>query len=423
MLLNFKVKNFRSIKNEITLDLQATSDESMKPEAVFECGNAALLKTAVIYGPNASGKSNILKAFAVFRKMVLESLYRSNMPGELPSEFFKLSVGMENEPSFFEMTFLLDKEVYTYGFEIDKKQVIVEWLAQKKGKKFLFERKKQIIKSNKNYFKEASAELKKQAAENVLFLSLLSSNSKPISRKIILLIQNINLILDAKRGATFDYAFNQFLKNPDTANKMKEFMLRADFGISDIIAEERMISPKQIQQIPDKFKELFFKEDSKITERSLKCLHKKFDKKGNEVTAEALDFFTEQSNGTQQIFALSAPIIDTLENGKVLFIDELDAGIHPILCQYLVAIFNSKTKNPNNAQLIFTTHDVALLDEEFLRRDEIYFVNKDKYGATELFSLAEISERKGVNYAKRYLEGRYGALPYIADFENLKLEK
>ena len=123
------------------------------------------------------------------------------------------------------------------------------------------------------------------------------------------------------------------------------------------------------------------------------------------------------------MFALSAPIIDTLEKGSVLFIDEIDASLHPILCQYLISIFNSKEKNPNNAQLIFTTHDISLLDENLLRRDQIYFTDKDKKGATDLFSLADISERKGVNFAKRYLEGRYNALPYVSDFEDLKFSK
>lgn len=205
--------------------------------------------------------------------------------------------------------------------------------------------------------------------------------------------------------------------------RMKEFILKADFGVIDIQASEKMILAKEAQNIPDKFKELLFKEDSKIAERNLKFLHKKYDKNGKETEKESLDFFGEESEGTQQMFTLSAPFIDTLENGKILFIDEIDASLHPLLSQYLISIFNSKEKNPNNAQLIFTTHDVSLLKEEFLRRDQIYFTDKNKFGATELFSLANISERKGVDFSKRYLEGRYSALPYISDFENLKFSK
>ncbi|MCK5061202.1 AAA family ATPase [Candidatus Parcubacteria bacterium] len=423
MLLNFKVKNYRSIKDEITLDLQATSDKTMKNDATFAHGNVSLLKSAVIYGPNASGKSNILKAFFVFRVMVLESLLRSNAPADLPNEFFKLSRETENKPSCFEMTFLLDEDIYNYGFEINKEKVSKEWLKQEKGKKILFSRKNQEIESNKNYFQEASVILKKQTAEKVLFLTLLAGNNTPLSKRIIDLVKNTNYISGTDRGNTLNYSFGQFLKNQDMAEKMKNFTIKADLGVVDIKASEKMILAKQAQSIPDKFKELLFKEDSKIAERSLKFYHKKFDKNGKNTGVESLDFFSEESEGTQTFFALSAPFIDTLEGGKALFIDEIDASLHPYLCRYIVSIFNSKEKNPNNAQLIFTTHDISLLSEEFLRRDQIYFTDKNKYNSTELFSLSDISERKGVDYAKRYMEGRYNALPYISDFENIKFSK
>jgi len=418
MLLNFKVKNFRSIKEEIVLDLQATSDEAMKSDAVFDCGNVSLLKCAAIYGPNASGKSNIFKAFAVFRMMILESLLRSNTQADLPNEFFKLSEDTENQPSRFEMTFLLDKDIFNYGFEINKKSITAEWLKQKKGNKTLFVRKNQEIKHNKTYFLEASLDLKKKTTERVLFLTLLASYDQPISKKIIQLLQKTSFTSGAERAKTLNYTIDLFLNNSSIAEKTKDFIVKADFGVADIKISKKIISVKEIQNIPDKFKELFFKEDSKIAEQSLIFFHKKYDKNGKEIASIPLNFFTEESDGTQQMFALAAPILDTLENGKILFIDEITTSLHPILCQYLVSIFNSKENNPKNAQFIFTTHDTSLMSEDFLRRDEIYFMDKNKAGATELFSLADISERKGANFAKRYLEGRYKALPYIADFEN-----
>lgn len=423
MMLNFKVKNFRSIKDEIILDMQASSDTTSKEQSVFEVGKTALLKSAAIYGPNASGKSNILKAFVIFRLMILESQIRSNVPTDLPNENFKLSSETENKPSFFEMEFLLNGEIFIYGFEIDKKKICTEWLRQVKGNKILFDRKEQDIEHNKNYFQEATTVLKKQTSEKVLFLTVLASNHGEISEKIIQLIQNTNYISGTQRGDTLNFSFGQFLNNPKMAEKMKEFILKADFGIDDIQASEKMILAKEARNIPDKFKELLFQENSKIAERSLKFLHKKYSSNGKEAEKESLDFFTEESEGTQTMFALSAPFIDTLDKGKILFIDEIDASLHPLLCQYLISIFNSKEKNPNNAQLIFTTHDTSLLKEELLRRDQIYFTDKNKKGATELFSLADISERKGVDFAKRYLEGRYNALPYISDFENIKFSK
>jgi len=423
MLLSFKVKNFRSIKDEVVLDLQATSDSTMAKQAVFERGNVSLLKTAGIYGPNASGKSNVLKAFFIFKTMILKSLAMSGNPLDLPSEYFKLSSETKDKPSLFEMTFLLDEKIFTYGFEIDRKKVCKEWLKEKKGKKTLFSRTGQTIEHNKNYFKEATAVLKKQTLERVLFLSLLHSHNGEMAKKIVQTIQNTGYISGTQRGETLDYAFGQFINNPKMAKKIKNFIVKADFGVIDIKANQKMILAKDVKDIPDKFKELLFKEDSKVAERELKFIHRKFNKENVEIKSQELNFLSEESEGTQQMFALSAPIIDTLENGKVLLIDEIDASLHPVLCQYLISIFNSKVKNKNNAQLIFTTHDLSLLSEDLLRRDQVYFTDKNKYGATSLFSLFDIAERKGVSFAKRYMEGRYNALPYISDFEDLKLSK
>lgn len=415
MLIKFKAKNFRSIKEEIVLDLQATSDKALQKDAVFEIGNIPLLKSIAIYGPNASGKSNVLKAFVTFRAMVLKSILHANMNIDLPNEYFKLNTETENKPSFFEIEFLINKEVFVYGFEIDKEKVCVEWLKQKKGKKILFNRKGQKIDSNKNYFKEATETLKKQTQERVLFLSLLSLNNGPISKKIVQFIQKTNYIPAAERGTTLDFSFGEFFNNPEIAEKMKELLFKINPNLSDIKASEKMMLAKDVRDIPDKFKELIFKKDSKIAQRSLKFLWRKYNKKGEEIGNEPLDYFREESEGNQQIFALSAPLLDTLEKGKILFIDEIDSSLHPVFCRYLISIFNSKKKNPNNAQLIFTTHDVSLLKEEVLRRDQVYFTDKNKQGATKLFSLADMRERKGVDFAKRYLEGRYDAVPYISD--------
>jgi len=236
-------------------------------------------------------------------------------------------------------------------------------------------------------------------------------------------MQQTNFVFGTERGSTLNFSFSKFSGDLDVAAQMRELIRIADFGVVDIKANEKMVSVNQIQNMPDKFKELLFKDSSEVAERDLKFLHKKFNQKGKEIENEPLDFLTEESAGTQQWFALSAPILDTLNGGKILFIDELDASLHPILSQYLISLFNSKEKNPKNAQLIFTTHDVSLLQEKLLRRDQIYFTEKNNEGATQLFSLSDISERKGVDFAKRYLEGRYNALPYISDFEDLKFER
>lgn len=423
MFISFTAKNFRSIKGKIVLDLQSTNDTVMKESAVFESKNVSLLKSTAIYGPNASGKSNIMKAFVAFKDMVVNSFLLANTTKPLPNQFFELCPGTENKPSFFEFKFLIDNEIYIYGFEIDKQKICKEWLKQEKGKKTLFNRVEQTIETNKNYFKEGTAVLKKQTVERALFLSVLSNNNATLSRKIIQTIQNISYISGVNRGETMDDAFGMFLAGGPFAEKMKNFIAEADFGVIDIEANQKMVLAKDIQHIPDKFKELLFKEDSKIAQRSLKFLHKKYDKDRHEVGTTALDFFSQESEGTQQMFALSSPILKALSNGTTLLIDEIDSSLHPILCQYLISLFNSPKTNPHNAQLVFTTHDISLLDEKLLRRDQIYFTDKNKYGETQLYSLSDVKERKGVNFLKRYMEGRYNALPYIKPFEDLKFNK
>jgi hypothetical protein len=212
-----------------------------------------------------------------------------------------------------------------------------------------------------------------------------------------------------------NYSFAQFFNNPSMTEKIKNFIVKADFGIVDVVTSEKNFTQEELKNATGRFKDLLSKESSKIVGRKLEFIHKKYGKNDKKAGGNVFDF-REESDGVQQAFALSGPIFDTLEKGNVLFVDEINASLHPYLCQYLVKLFNSKTENPNNAQLIFVTHDVSLLNEDFLRRDEIYFTQKNARGATELFSLADISERKGVDFAKRYLEGRYKALPYIADF-------
>lgn len=423
MLINFKVKNFRSIKDEVVLSLQATNLDSSKKRAVFSGGNnVALLKSVAIYGPNASGKSNIIKAFISFRRMVLNSLAESVQEKKLPAEHFKLSTETDNQPSFFEIEFFIDDERFIYGFEIDQEKVHAEWLKQVRGNKNLFNREEQKIESSKNYFKEATAALKKQTGDRVLFLTMLASNNAPTAKKVVQFVQKTGIILGPYRGRTFNYSFDKFIEDSEMKQKIKELMIQSDFGIVDIKAREEMV------QVPDNIPDQI-KEDSMITQRQLDIVHDKFDANKQMNEKVSLGFFNNESEGTKRMFFLSGPLLETLKHGKVLFIDEIDSSLHPILCQYLISIFNSKTKNPKNAQLVFTTHDVSLLnasildDEKLLRRDQIYFTNKDKYGATELFSLADISERKGVDFTKRYIEGRYGALPYIAEFEDLKLSE
>ena len=221
-----------------------------------------------------------------------------------------------------------------------------------------------------------------------------------------------------EKNKTLDYSFSKF-KDTYFRDRMLEMMKESDFGIIDMRIEEKLLPMEEgLKTVPPELMPIFTQKNGMFAMRKLSTFHKKNGKVGATVM---LDFFQE-SDGTQQMFALSGPFVDVLKDGKTLFIDELDAHLHPFLLRYILAIFNNKEKNPKNAQLLFTTHDVGLLDNKILRRDQIWFAEKDKNETSNYFSLAEISEREGVNFAKRYFEGRYGALPYISSLEGIENE-
>jgi hypothetical protein len=170
--------------------------------------------------------------------------------------------------------------------------------------------------------------------------------------------------------------------------------------------------------LPDNIKSFILKNGGgKLT--SIQTIHRKFDGEGNSVSTELFDLDDQESEGTQKVFALAGPLVDTLKNGKVLIIDEFDARIHPLISRAIVELFNSNESNSNNAQLIFMTHDTNLLSNRLFRRDQIWFTEKNRYGATDLYSLAEYKIRNDASFESDYIKGRYGAIPYIGNLNHL----
>ncbi|MCL4365929.1 ATP-binding protein, partial [Patescibacteria group bacterium] len=364
-----------------------------------------------------SGKSNLIKAFAFVRNFVLNGLQQS-LTGGIPVEPFLLSTTTETKPSTFELEILSGDSTYIYGFEVFAHKVHKEWLQQYPNKKVLFERTDQDIKANARYFKEGSANAIKNTRENVLFLTVLASLNGDISKEVVNSIKKIQVL--SKFDETLNYSFDKYTKDASYRQKMKDFILQADFGIRDLLSEEKQLTKEEfVKPVPPQFQDILTAGKDNFFERKLATLHPRYDANQKEVGQVAFNFFKE-SEGTQKAFALSAPFINSLEEGNLLVVDELDSSLHPLICRYLLKLFNSNEANSNQAQLVFTTHDISLLDEDLLRRDQIWFTQKDKFGATELFSLADLGERSNLNFAKRYLEGRYGALPYIKELETIE---
>lgn len=418
MITKFTVGNFLSFKDKQTFSFTAQKKDSSLKNSLTKVHGEAFVRSVAIYGPNASGKSNFIKSFAFVRNFVVNGL--KQLENAIPVEPFLLSNQNEHKPSYFELEIIIGEDLFTYGFEVSNKKVYREWLYQYPNKKILFERSAGEIKVNTRYFKEGSAITKKETRDRVLYLSVVASRNGEISQRVLGSLSKIHIVVGTEKGSTLDYSFTKYTKDENYRDWMKNFVLEADLGIKDIISEEQQITAEEFYKtVPSHLREQLAETKGAFFKRRLATLHDKYDSHGQSAGTVAFNFFKE-SEGTQQAFALSGPLKDTLEESNTLIIDELDASLHPLMCRYILKLFNSGDHNAKNAQLIFTTHDISLLDEELMRRDQIWFAQKDKFGATDIFSLADLGERSNLNFAKRYLEGRYGALPYIKQLEDIE---
>jgi hypothetical protein len=211
------------------------------------------------------------------------------------------------------------------------------------------------------------------------------------------------------------------LMNNDNKDKILQLLKKLDLGFGDVKVEESEFTIDSLpSELPDEIKNFILTNvGRKGISVSVQTMHQKFDGKGNPVSTDMFDLDAQESEGTQKVFALAGPLVDALKNGKVLIIDEFDARIHPLISRAIVELFNSNETNPSNAQLIFMTHDTNLLSNKLFRRDQIWFVEKNRYGATDLYSLAEYKVRNDASFESDYIKGRYGAIPYIGNLNHL----
>ena len=418
----FKIGNFLSFNNDRELSLELSKPvKELKEDNTFITARYELLKSAVIYGANAGGKSNFLKAMDTMRWLIINSSKNLQAKESLRLIPFKLSTDTLNEPCRFEIIILIDDIKYRYGFEADKKEIKSEWLfmAKKIKEDPLFIREKDEIQVFSR-FKEGKG-LEERTRDNALFLSVCAQFNGAISEKILEWFFNFNVISGLQDKHYLNYSANMFLNNDNERSKILDLVKKADLGISNINVEtSKLTEDKLPANMPDDLKKTLLGKDV----MSILTFHKLADKNGANVGSVAFDFENEESEGTKKYFRLSGPIIDTLINGKILVIDELDARLHPILIREIVKLFNSKITNPSNAQLIFATHDTNLLNLNIFRRDQIWFAEKDNSDATDLYSLSEYRLPKGnvrndASFEKDYIQGRYGAIPFTGDFESL----
>ncbi|CUU89182.1 RloA [Campylobacter hyointestinalis] len=422
MFLQFSVSNFKSIQDIATFSMLSSKNNA---ENTFGLKNYKILDSAVIYGANASGKSNIIKAMGFMTMIIQNRVKVIQSIDKLPYEPFRLNTQSQNMPSAFEIIFFIDDIKYRYGFELDSEKIYSEWLFEdEKGREAkLFSRdieQKDYVnpkrfKEGERFFNKTNSKI--EISQNQLFIWVCDrENNSIISKKILEWFNSFNVI-DASRSDSFSqYAVNKMKDDESFKNMIIRLVKAADTGIDGIEAEENDV---EIDKIPLELRKIVGEDIVKkgyIKRIDINTIHKKYDENKKYVGDEKFELLKDESVGTQKFFQISAPILDTLLNGKILIVDEIDASLHPILVSYLISLFNNKNKNTKKAQLIFATHDTNLLNS--FEREQIWFTQKDKYGATELYSLLEIKNvRDSQNFEKHYIQGKYGAVPFIGDFK------
>ena len=425
MLIQFTVSNFLSIKESATLNMLAVKPvKEFEDENVFEVDRYSLLKSSVIYGANASGKSNILKAMGFFKWFSVNSAKETQVDENIDVTPFKLSTETENLPSSFEASFLVDGIKYRYGFDVDDESVKTEWLLfSTRIKEYpLFIRDGQMIEVFKE-FKEGKG-IEDKTRKNALFLSVVAQFNGEKSKSIIRWFNEFNMI-SGLADRHFEGFTASLLENERYKKLIMNLMSDADLGFKDInVLDVEITSESLPNSMPDELKSILLKEAKGKRGYDIETFHEKFDVEGNVESLVRFDFDDEESEGTKKYFRLAGPILDTLEDGGVIIIDELEARLHPSLTKSIVQLFNTPKVNRKNAQLIFATHDTNLLSACMFRRDQIWFTEKRRDASTDLYSLAEYKLEKGkvrkdASFEKDYIKGRYGAIPYVGDFENL----
>lgn len=425
MLLEFTVGNYRSFKEPVTFSLLATTLKEHEDSNIFTTKKYRLLKSAIFFGANASGKSNFFKAVSFMKRFVFSSAKETQATEKIDVENFKLSTETENKPTHFEIIFFIDEIRYRYGFRLNENRIEAEWLfyvpRTKEAKLFIRELDHIVLGYN---FKEGKG-LEDKTRKNALFLSVVAQFNGKISSKILMWFSQLNIISGLDDTSYMGYTIEK-LQDPEFKKWVLNYLTIADIDILDIQTEARDVDldslPLPLQKIIEK--NIVKEGNTAIKGFSISTCHQKYDRGGQKASFEVFDITNHESEGTQKILALAGPLWDTLREGKILFIDEFDARLHQKLTIALVKLFNSKKSNPNHAQFILATHDTNLLRSDLFRRDQIWFIDKNRYGISDIYSLSDYKEsnkvvRKDASFSKNYLMGRYGAVPLPHNFEEL----
>lgn len=419
MIVYFKVGNYKSINEPITLNFNASSISEHSESNLIENENTILLKSMLLYGHNASGKSKILDAIDYFKWFINNSATEKQSAEGIDVEPFRLLESSAKKPSFFEMCFIIGKTRFRYGFEADNKKVYKEWLLETKIKKEspVFLRINQDINVDYKRF-ENSDNLEKRTRKNALFLSVASQWNV---KKAELIDQWFDSIFNIHGMDDRDYRDITIglLNNEKYSNMIRKFIQKADLGINKIDIIDVPFTFDEIKDsIPEDMRDRIRANFEKKKPTALISGHNKYNDNNEVIGIEHFVFDKSESEGTMKYFNLIGLLITAILENRVVIIDEFDARLHSLLSKAIIKLFNS-SKIKTKAQLLIATHDTALIDRDLLRRDQIYFIEKDFRGASKATSLVEFKPRKESPYDKNYLDGKYGGIPFINDLESL----
>lgn len=412
MLVEFNTTNFRSFRSTQNLSLAKGKGSELQNNS-FEVEGIKgldLLRSVAIYGANASGKSNLLKSIRTMKQVVTATSQRGS---KLPLVPFKLDSDSTNQPTEFEIVFVVDGVRYQYGFSATEDKIFEEWLfAYPKGRaQKWFERHWDSETNQYQWQFSSSFTGTKQVWQNAtrdnsLFLSTAVQLNSHQLKPVFDWFKN-TLRFSSIGGFDPDYSASLCLQNKK--EDILKFLHAADLNINDIRVETEDFTPAALPtDMPELLREIIINNMKNKKMLNIQTVH--MDNQGNHIEFD----LEEESDGTQKFFAFAGPWIDVLTNGYILFVDELHDNLHPKLVQFLVELFHNKETNPKNAQLIFTTHETSILNQDVFRRDQIWFCERNKEQESVVYPLSDFSPKKGKeNLEAAYLSGRYGALPFI----------
>lgn len=415
-LLQFTVGNYRSFNTERTFTFVPTSIKDGPKESVASTGKYRYSTVSAVYGANSSGKSNLTNAIATMSYTVRHSV-KLNDDDELTYDPFMLSSDNEsNKPMHFEVVYLDDNgQRIRYGFENNSTRITKEWLFIKSGygsdEYVLFARDAEGIAIDDRRFPEGT-DREEMTNDNRLFLSLVAQLGGSISKSVVSFFHSkCNVISGLDNRGYRSFTKIQFKEHSEISENSMSFFQMLHLGFNDIDIEEKELD---FSNIPEEYRP-----KNRQVRLEVFSSHNVYDANGTITGNRRFQFSDSESSGSQKMFELAGPIFDTLKRGSILVIDELDAKMHPLISQQIVRLFTDTETNPLNAQLLFTTHDTNLLSAKLLRRDQIWFTEKDNLESTDLYRLTDITLPDGTkprgdgNIERNYIKGRYGAIPFI----------